>query len=76
MPVNHSAGPPIFGFHPSYDTTEQVVDRILSRSGEGPDTVKLVVTPNIDHVTQLRHNAALREAYTNAEIIVCDGFPV
>ncbi|MGH1587928.1 WecB/TagA/CpsF family glycosyltransferase [Methylobacterium phyllosphaerae] len=38
--------------------------------------VGLVVTPNIDHVVQLRRNQALARAYQHAEIIVCDGFPV
>jgi N-acetylglucosaminyldiphosphoundecaprenol N-acetyl-beta-D-mannosaminyltransferase len=34
------------------------------------------VTPNIDHIAQLRRNPAFRHAYTEAEIILCDGFPV
>jgi N-acetylglucosaminyldiphosphoundecaprenol N-acetyl-beta-D-mannosaminyltransferase len=34
------------------------------------------VTPNIQHIAQLRRNPDFRRAYAEAEIILCDGFPV
>ena len=52
------------------------MNAILSRRRAAREGVGLVVTPNIDHVAQLRHNPAFRHAYASAEIIFCDGFPV
>jgi N-acetylglucosaminyldiphosphoundecaprenol N-acetyl-beta-D-mannosaminyltransferase len=40
------------------------------------DGVGLVVTPNLQHIVDLRHNVAFAQAYRNAAVIVCDGFPV
>jgi N-acetylglucosaminyldiphosphoundecaprenol N-acetyl-beta-D-mannosaminyltransferase len=40
------------------------------------DGVGLVVTPNLDHIVNLRRNDAFVQAYHHAAIIVCDGFPV
>ena len=40
------------------------------------DGVGLVVTPNLQHVVNLRHNIAFAQAYRDAVVIVCDGFPV
>ncbi len=51
----------------------QIVERVLSE----PATtgVKLVVTPNLDHVRLLRR-PDFRAAYRDAEIVCPDGFPV
>lgn len=38
--------------------------------------VRLVVTPNIQHIAVLRHDKAFRRAYASADITTCDGFPV
>lgn len=40
------------------------------------DWIDLVVTPNIDHIAMLRRSPALRQAYRNAALVVCDGWPV
>ncbi len=63
---------PVFGFTPAGTTAHAVVDRIL----QTPDAVRLVVTPNVDHVARLRRSAAFRDAYRSAAIVLCDGFPV
>jgi len=49
---------------------------ILARKRSAQEGVGLVVTPNIDHIAQLRRNPAFSHAYANAEMILCDGFPV
>jgi N-acetylglucosaminyldiphosphoundecaprenol N-acetyl-beta-D-mannosaminyltransferase len=67
---------PIFGFWPSSESIDQVVSAIRTRVRVTQDGVGLVVTPNIDHIAQLRQNAEFRDAYGNAEMILCDGFPV
>ncbi len=37
---------------------------------------RYVVTPNVDHVVQLRDGGPLRAAYDDADLIVADGMPV
>jgi len=66
----------IFGFHPTAVRIEDVVDTVLRQVRSLKDGVGLLVTPNIDHVAQLRKNQCFRNAYENAEIVLCDGFPV
>ncbi|MDD2877975.1 MAG: WecB/TagA/CpsF family glycosyltransferase [Acidiphilium sp.] len=66
---------PIFGFVPSALNEAQAAARIAAPAavGVGPS---LVVTPNLDHIVQLQRHPALRAAYDNATMILCDGFPV
>jgi N-acetylglucosaminyldiphosphoundecaprenol N-acetyl-beta-D-mannosaminyltransferase len=66
----------IFGFHPTAVRIENVVDTVLRQIRSLDDGVGLLVTPNIDHIEQLRKNRLFRSAYENAEIVLCDGFPV
>lgn len=40
------------------------------------DGPALVVTPNIDHIAQLRNSGDFFEAYHFASAVTCDGFPV
>jgi N-acetylglucosaminyldiphosphoundecaprenol N-acetyl-beta-D-mannosaminyltransferase len=67
---------PTFGFRPSSQNIDQVVTTVLSRSRPPEAGVGLIVTPNIDHIAQLKRNAKFRCAYEAAELILCDGFPV
>ena len=43
-------------------------------SGEGP--CRYVVTPNVDHAVLFQENAALREAYEGADMVLADGHPI
>jgi N-acetylglucosaminyldiphosphoundecaprenol N-acetyl-beta-D-mannosaminyltransferase len=36
----------------------------------------LVVTPNVDHVVTLHHDADMRSIYENAEFVFADGMPI
>ena len=67
---------PIFGFWPNCESIGQIVNTILSRRRAVREGVGLVVTPNIDHIAKLRQSAAFRQAYANAAMVLCDGFPV
>ena len=49
---------------------------IVARILEPPAAVSLVVTPNVDHVVQLRRDGAFRRAYGRAASVLCDGAPV
>jgi N-acetylglucosaminyldiphosphoundecaprenol N-acetyl-beta-D-mannosaminyltransferase len=63
----------IFGLRISDLGAADVARRVLThRDGR----CHLVVTPNIQHIDLLRHDAAFREAYGSADIVTCDGFPV
>ena len=68
------SGRPVFGFLPTGGNlaAEAAADAVLSPAGE----VRLVVTPNLDHVVRLRRDPAFRRAYRRAAMILCDGFPV
>ncbi len=52
---------------------DQVIDRITDRAVT--DGVRLVVTPNLDHVRLLRRST-FAAAYGSAELVCPDGFPV
>jgi exopolysaccharide biosynthesis WecB/TagA/CpsF family protein len=65
----------LLGFRISSWGAEQIVDAALAGLTVGARPT-LVITVNTDHVTKLRHDAAFAAAYTRADIIVCDGWPV
>lgn len=66
---------PIFGLIPSTLDEAGVTARLATSSPAGAGAC-LIVTPNLDHIVQLRRNAAFRAAYRRAVLILCDGFPV
>jgi N-acetylglucosaminyldiphosphoundecaprenol N-acetyl-beta-D-mannosaminyltransferase len=66
---------PIFGLTPSMLDETGVAARIATPSPTGQGAC-LIVTPNLDHIVQLRRNPAFRAAYRRAALILCDGFPV
>lgn len=65
----------IFGFRISPLTAPEIAAMVVDQPLPGPN-LGLIVTPNIQHVSVLNGNAAFREAYGRAAVIVCDGFPV
>ncbi len=50
--------------------------RLLAWSTATDSRCRVVVTPNTDHVVQLRAGGPLRLAYAGADLIVADGMPV
>jgi N-acetylglucosaminyldiphosphoundecaprenol N-acetyl-beta-D-mannosaminyltransferase len=66
----------IFGLKISPWTAHEVAGRVLATLRPAEAGVGLVVTPNIQHIAVLRADPAFREAYENAEVTTCDGFPV
>ncbi len=67
--------PRIFGLKISPLTAREIAAMVVEQAPPGPD-LGLIVTPNIQHVSVLGGNAAFRDAYDRAAVIVCDGFPV
>jgi N-acetylglucosaminyldiphosphoundecaprenol N-acetyl-beta-D-mannosaminyltransferase len=62
--------------HARIDRTdfEETVDRVVKLARAGAPA--MLVTPNSDHIVMLESNAALRAAYSAAEIVVADGMPL
>jgi exopolysaccharide biosynthesis WecB/TagA/CpsF family protein len=63
----------VLGIHLSPLSAKQAAEVIIGECN--PRSVKLLVTPNIDHVRLMRR-AAFADAYSVAELICADGFPV
>ena len=63
----------IFGLNITEGDTGEIARHVV---GVRPTRVELMVTPNIDHIVNLRRNPAFARAYRRAAIVVCDGFPV
>ncbi|MEO0034206.1 MAG: hypothetical protein RLZZ501_229 [Pseudomonadota bacterium] len=77
MSRSANAPPPrIFGLTVCPLTAAEVAARLLTAPRAPTAGVGLVVTPNIQHIALLRRDPALRAACAEAEIILCDGFPV
>ena len=77
--MSHPAHPPsprIFGLTVCPLTAAEVAARLLAAPRPSAAGVGLVVTPNIQHIALLRRDPALRAACAEADIILCDGFPV
>lgn len=68
--------PQVFGLTISPLTAEGVAAHVVGSPRHTGQGVGLVVTPNIQHVAELRRDEAFRHAYAGADIITCDGFPV
>jgi len=65
-----------FGLSISTASAEEIVHAILTRRRGMTEGVALMVTPNIEHVANLRRSKELARAYGGAAITVCDGWPV
>jgi N-acetylglucosaminyldiphosphoundecaprenol N-acetyl-beta-D-mannosaminyltransferase len=63
----------IFGFSISRHDAKSIATTVCAARSSG---VGLIVTPNLDHVVNLRRNVEFANAYRWAAITVCDGFPV
>ena len=63
-----------FGLSLSTDSATDIVGAAVSQTPT--KGVALVVTPNIDHIANIRRSPGLAQAYHNAARIVCDGWPV
>lgn len=55
------------------ESVAAVLDMAVAPRG---DTLRFVVTPNVDHVVQFESNPVLRAAYADAALVLADGKPV
>ncbi|MCC7424248.1 MAG: WecB/TagA/CpsF family glycosyltransferase [Planctomycetaceae bacterium] len=56
-----------------HEAVARLIEWIDEPASEG---CRYVVTPNVDHTRLLRDNAALRDAYAEADMVLADGMPV
>lgn len=66
----------LFGIQLDPLTRSDAADRVLGWAATDTGRCRVVVTPNTDHVVQLRTGGPLRLAYAAADLIVADGMPV
>ena len=66
----------VFGFAVTMADAAGITRAVATERRDAAAGVGLVVTPNLDHIVQLRRDAGLARAYRRAEIVACDGFPV
>jgi len=65
--------PRIFGLSVIKASARDICQKVIHLR---PERAELIVTPNVDHVVNLRRDVAFAQAYRSAAIVVCDGFPV
>lgn len=73
---NAEPGSSVFGLQISPCSESEVALDVATHVPTDVGDVRLVVTPNIQHIAVLRHDKAFRRAYASADITTCDGFPV
>lgn len=73
FPKRHNT---IVGTELSLLTRDKLVERMLRDSVPKGDGTRLVVTANLDHLSNLARNARFRAAYANVWTATADGMPV
>ncbi len=66
----------MFGIEFDSIDMNSAVDTVLDWSKESFKKCRYVVTPNVDHAVLFQERKDLREAYSDASLIVADGWPV
>src|SRR5262249_28706959 len=71
----------LFGMQLNPLRMSEVVDQLLAwaQSPQATDpqpTCRYVVTPNVDHAVMFQEHAGLRRAYSDASLVLADGFPI
>ena len=76
-PVSHAQPEKgIFGLRISEMDVADAARAIASSAGAKTGYPRMFVTPNIQHIAEMRTNKELRSALQAADIVTCDGFPV
>jgi N-acetylglucosaminyldiphosphoundecaprenol N-acetyl-beta-D-mannosaminyltransferase len=67
---------PLFGIRIAKFDVERSVQHLLTNRRSKEQGVGLFVTPNIQHIAEIRKDPEFGEALRRADVAVCDGFPV
>lgn len=65
-----------FGVDFSRSSLDELVETIVSNPIPTGTGIRLIATANVDHIVNLRKNAAFRAAYRRTWLVTADGFPV
>ena len=66
----------LFGMQIDSLRLTEAVQQVLHWAESGARVCRYVVTPNVDHAVMFQENAALRDAYRDASLVLADGAPV
>ncbi|WGF89050.1 WecB/TagA/CpsF family glycosyltransferase [Marinivivus vitaminiproducens] len=66
----------MFGLKIDRITTAAACERIVRWATGRPVRVRIVVTPNLDHVVRLATDSGLRRLYRQASLVLADGMPL
>ena len=66
----------VFGIDIDRVTLSSAAARLMDWVEDGDRNCRYVVTPNLDHVLLYQENAALRQSYAEASMVVADGWPL
>jgi N-acetylglucosaminyldiphosphoundecaprenol N-acetyl-beta-D-mannosaminyltransferase len=66
----------LFGMQIHSVRQEQVLGQIEQWLGKPFERLHYVVTPNVQHTMVYQENAAFREAYSEASLVIADGWPL
>ncbi len=76
--AGHSQTKPVslFGIELDAVSRREAVTRLHEWIRDDLAVCRYVVTPNVDHIVMLQHDVDLRAAYSDASLVVADGWPV
>ncbi|MBX0345072.1 WecB/TagA/CpsF family glycosyltransferase [Acetobacter sp. TBRC 12305] len=66
----------MFGLNFSVLSEDEIAALVATTVRSPEQGVGLVITPNIQHISLLRHDPALLRACQHAALLTCDGFPL
>jgi N-acetylglucosaminyldiphosphoundecaprenol N-acetyl-beta-D-mannosaminyltransferase len=66
----------LFGLEIDRVTMPQAVERVLHWTTAHDPGCRYVVTPNLDHAVMFQEHAGLRAAYSQAALVLADGWPL
>jgi N-acetylglucosaminyldiphosphoundecaprenol N-acetyl-beta-D-mannosaminyltransferase len=75
-PVEEIPAVSLFGISIHAVRMPQAVETVLAWIRQSDERCRYVVTPNVDHVVQLDRCPSFRAAYTDASLVLADGWPI
>jgi N-acetylglucosaminyldiphosphoundecaprenol N-acetyl-beta-D-mannosaminyltransferase len=66
----------LFGLVIDRITKRDAVARAMEWIGGGAGDCRFIVSPNVDHVVELRRNSMFKRAYRAASMVLADGMPI
>jgi N-acetylglucosaminyldiphosphoundecaprenol N-acetyl-beta-D-mannosaminyltransferase len=76
MTSDPPAAIPLFGMNIHPVNARQALEHLRRWTQAPADRLRYVVTPNVQHTMVFQENAAFREAYAEASLVVADGWPL